>query len=103
MDRPKIVRYEKPGRVEDYPCGAIRVGTLVQDNAGWRILKPVIDHGKCVMCLRCFLLCPDGVIDKSGEILEIDYRFCKGCGICARECKVGAIEMVREGGDEDAG
>jgi len=28
----------------------------------------------------------------------IDYKYCKGCGICAEECppKVKAITMVRE-------
>jgi pyruvate ferredoxin oxidoreductase delta subunit len=103
MDRPRIVEYSKPSRVEDYPCGAFKAGHLVQGNAGWRVFRPVIDHEKCVFCLRCFLVCPDGAIDKSGEKLEIDYSFCKGCGVCAHECKVGAISMVREGDESDAG
>jgi len=102
MDRPKIVKYKEPERAEDYPVGAtFRAGHLVQANAGWRTFRPVIDEDKCIKCLRCFLVCPDGAIDKSGENLEIDYNFCKGCGICAHECKVGAIRMVKEGADED--
>ena len=27
---------------------------------------------------------------------EIDYDYCKGCGICAAECPCGAIAMVPE-------
>lgn len=27
---------------------------------------------------------------------EIDYDYCKGCGICANECPTKAIEMVPE-------
>ena len=27
---------------------------------------------------------------------RIDLQFCKGCGICARECAFGAVHMVRE-------
>jgi len=49
-----------------------------------------------VMCLRCFLVCPDGVIDKSGDELVIDYDYCKGCGVCAHECRPKCIEMVKE-------
>lgn len=56
-----------------------------------RTFRPVIDTEKCVKCLRCFLVCPDGAIDKSGEHLEIDYDYCKGCGVCNRACKLGAI------------
>ena len=103
MDRPKVVKYSKPLCVEDYPCGAFKAGHLVQDNSGWRVFRPVIDQEKCVRCLRCFLVCPDGAIDKSGDRLEIDYGFCKGCGVCAYECKLGAITMVREGDETDAG
>jgi pyruvate ferredoxin oxidoreductase delta subunit len=25
-----------------------------------------------------------------------DLNYCKGCGICAEECKFGAIEMVED-------
>ena len=103
MDKPKVVKYDKPECVEDYPCGAVKAGHLVQNNAAWRVFRPVIDQDTCVGCLRCFLVCPDGAIDKSGDKLEIDYNFCKGCGICAHECKVGAIKMVREGAEKDAG
>ncbi|MBN1332646.1 MAG: 4Fe-4S binding protein [Synergistales bacterium] len=101
MDRPKVVKYTPPECVEDYPLGAFQAGHLVQKNAGWRVFRPVIDHDKCIGCLRCFLVCPDGVIDKSGEKLEIDYDFCKGCGVCAYECKVNAIRMVKEGEEAD--
>lgn len=28
--------------------------------------------------------------------VAVDYGFCKGCGVCARECRFGAIAMVGE-------
>jgi pyruvate ferredoxin oxidoreductase delta subunit len=28
--------------------------------------------------------------------IDIDYDYCKGCGICANECPVDAIKMVEE-------
>jgi 2-oxoacid:acceptor oxidoreductase delta subunit (pyruvate/2-ketoisovalerate family) len=64
----------------------------------WRTFKPVINLEKCNKCLMCHIYCPDGaVILKTGtEEVEIDYNYCKGCGICANECRQKAIEMVLE-------
>jgi pyruvate ferredoxin oxidoreductase delta subunit len=63
----------------------------------WRVFKPVFDKEKCIKCLRCWIFCPESSIkqEKDGTI-SIDYDYCKGCGICATECKVKAITMERE-------
>jgi len=63
----------------------------------WRIFKPILDKAKCIKCLRCWIFCPEGSIkqEKDGTV-SIDYEYCKGCGICATECKVKAIIMERE-------
>ena len=65
-------------------------------DAGWRNIRPVIDNTKCVGCLNCYLYCPDGVIFREGSKINIDYDFCKGCGICSKICKPGAIKMEAE-------
>lgn len=97
MSRPKVKSWVEPKNVDAYPVGATCDSDhLVSINAGWRTYRPVIDQEKCVMCLRCFLVCPDGVIDKAGDQLVIDYDYCKGCGICAHECRPKCIEMVKE-------
>ena len=64
----------------------------------WRVYKPTIDYEKCVKCLRCWTFCPEGAIkrNKDGSV-EINYDYCKGCGVCANECKIKAIIMEREG------
>lgn len=67
----------------------------VAGNTGaWRLVRPVLDMDKCVKCLRCWIFCPEAVIDK--ETIAINYTYCKGCGICAVECKAGAITMIEE-------
>lgn len=85
-------------------------GHLVTKNAGWRNIRPVLNADACTGCLQCYLYCPDGTIYKVAPQTEqggaaaaapaapiaIDYDFCKGCGICAKMCKFGAIEMVSE-------
>ena len=62
----------------------------------WRTFKPVIDQGKCVKCLICWIYCPDAAIKRKDGEVEIDYEYCKGCGICAAECPVKAIRMEEE-------
>jgi pyruvate ferredoxin oxidoreductase delta subunit len=97
MDRPKMKLWQEPLTVRDYPVGATCDSDHITSiNAGWRTFRPIIDKEKCVNCMRCFLVCPDGAIDKSEAQLEIDYDFCKGCGVCAFECKLKAIDMVEE-------
>jgi 2-oxoacid:acceptor oxidoreductase delta subunit (pyruvate/2-ketoisovalerate family) len=55
--------------------------------------------GNCFSCDNCYGVCPDNAVLKlgaPGELYEIDYDFCKGCGLCVAECPSGAIEMVPE-------
>ena len=42
------------------------------------------------------LFCPDSCINKQHDI---DYDYCKGCGICAYECPSDSIEMIQEESD----
>lgn len=75
---------------------AFEAGYLVTKNSGWRSIRPVVSAEKCVGCMQCYLYCPDGVIAMKGQKPQIDYDFCKGCGICEKICKVKAIQMEEE-------
>lgn len=76
-----------------------QAGHLVARNAGWRTKRPVVDEGRCVGCWSCYMLCPDGTLQKTPDkTIAVDYDFCKGCGICAKACPKGAIAMVDEKG-----
>lgn len=55
--------------------------------------------GNCMACDNCWTLCPDSAVLKTDEKATdgshylFDYDYCKGCGLCARECPCGYIEM----------
>jgi pyruvate ferredoxin oxidoreductase delta subunit len=86
---------------KDLPIGLVtEAGSSEEFETGdWRSEKPIWDEKKCTHCLICWIYCPDSAIMvKDGKVQGIDYRYCKGCGICAEECppKIKAITMVRE-------
>ena len=53
--------------------------------------------GHCTHCDTCLVYCPEGIIRREGAEggYEVDYSYCKGCGICVEECPRSAIEMGR--------
>jgi NADPH-dependent glutamate synthase beta subunit-like oxidoreductase/Pyruvate/2-oxoacid:ferredoxin oxidoreductase delta subunit len=51
--------------------------------------------GNCFHCDNCYVNCPDNAIIKHDDgSLELNYDYCKGCGICETECPCGAIRMT---------
>jgi Pyruvate/2-oxoacid:ferredoxin oxidoreductase delta subunit len=58
--------------------------------------------GVCTACDNCLVFCPDVAIRKNQtpDTYDVLDQYCKGCGICARECPRHVITMVptdREG------
>jgi pyruvate ferredoxin oxidoreductase gamma subunit len=71
-------------------------GSLGNYTGTWRTITPKYDREKCVRCLRCWFCCPEGCIKRlEDDHVKWDYRYCKGCGICANICPADAIHMVK--------
>ncbi len=74
------------------------------ETGDWRSFRPLWSKEKCIQCLRCWVFCPDAaIIVEDGKMVGIDYKHCKGCGICRAECpaKENAFEMVSEADIEE--
>ena len=85
---------------KDVEIGAIATepGNAAQYQTGaWRSQRPTYDFTKCIKCGICQLFCPEGCIEQNKEgYFEANLYYCKGCGICARECWPRVITMVEE-------
>ena len=89
--RPELERVRRQTNFEEV------VGGLNERNALFEARR-CLSCGNCFECDNCFGVCPDNAVIKLGPMqrYEFDYDFCKGCGICVKECPCGAIEMVPE-------
>jgi len=89
---------KKPGW-KSLLMGAVVVepGSSLRYKTGdWRAFRPLVEKEKCVNCLFCWIYCPDAAIVRREKWVEVNYDYCKGCGICAKECPKEAIRMVEE-------
>lgn len=79
------------------PWSDASVTLLCSDTGSWRTKRPVIDKDKCIYCGFCSLYCPVQCMEALETTFAPDLKFCKGCGICAKECPKDAISMISEG------
>lgn len=80
-------------------AGVCWVSSTDYKTGDWRSYKPIWHTENCIRCMNCHIFCPEGAVKyhEENNVMVYDYDFCKGCGICANECPVKAIEMVVEG------
>ncbi len=73
-------------------------GTIDREAAMDEALR-CFNCGVCNMCDNCLVFCPDVAIKRRDDRFryEIDYAYCKGCGICVVECPRSALSLVPEG------
>lgn len=61
--------------------------------------EPRVHLGRCTACLTCFRLCPHGAIRITSRA-EVLPAACQGCGVCAAECPMAALQLP--GSSDDA-
>ncbi len=96
-----MVKSESELTWKDLEIGSIVVepGNASQyETGGWRSEKPTYDFNRCIKCGICQIFCPEGCVEQNADgYFEANLFYCKGCGICARECWTQTITMVEEG------
>ena len=73
------------------------VGGLSPEAATYEAAR-CLSCGNCFECDGCLGACPEDAVIKLGVGLryEFDYDKCTGCGVCADQCPVHAIDMLPE-------
>lgn len=83
--------------VESFPFAGIVFdpgNSKTYKTGDWKSKKPVVMFEKCSKCKLCFIYCPEFCIrQQSDGFFVADLDYCKGCGICAKECPKEAITM----------
>ncbi len=80
-------------------CVILEAGNARHFKTGdWRsATRPVTDREKCIKCGFCWIFCPDMAYSQRADgFYDWNGDYCKGCGICARECPKEAIQMIAE-------
>ncbi|MDP2370428.1 FAD-dependent oxidoreductase [Rhodoferax sp.] len=52
--------------------------------------------GTCINCDNCVVYCPDMAVKRVGDGYIVLTDYCKGCGVCVKECPSGSMTMQEE-------
>jgi NADPH-dependent glutamate synthase beta subunit-like oxidoreductase len=88
--------------VEQRLDGAQRLASFAEVQIGFEVEQALAETercfscGTCIQCDNCVHYCPDLAVKREagGYVVLTDY--CKGCGICVKECPTGSMKMLEE-------
>ena len=95
---------DDPTRNESERPVASRLADFGEVVSGLTTDEAVFEAGRCLSCGNCFECdgclgsCPEDAVIKlgPGHRYRFDYDRCTGCGVCAAQCPVAAIDMIRQ-------
>lgn len=74
--------------------------TILSKEAAAMEAERCFSCGACNQCGLCWIFCPDMSVIETEKGYDIDYDYCKGCGICAQECPRAFIRIVEGKGSK---
>ncbi len=91
-ERPRIT-------LEERRTGFDEVKMRISGSMAMKEAERCFHCGLCDQCDNCYLFCPDCSVlrDLRQGSRDIDYDYCKGCGVCVVECPRNAMVLEEEG------
>ena len=100
MDYFETSRREKEEKrpLRERKKGFGEVTSTLTEESALREGERCFSCGTCNECENCYIFCPDAsILKREGRIFhQVDYDFCKGCGVCFVECPRRAISLEEE-------
>jgi NADPH-dependent glutamate synthase beta subunit-like oxidoreductase len=95
--------YPKQARAAEARLGAAeRVKSDTEVQLGLELEQTLAESercfscGTCVFCDNCVNVCPDLAVKRADNGYVVLGDYCKGCGLCVKECPTGSMKMVEE-------
>ena len=79
-----------------------RLASVVEVQLGLEIEQALAESercfscGTCIFCDNCVVYCPDMAVKRVDDGYTVLTDFCKGCGVCVKECPTGSMKMQEE-------
>ncbi len=64
----------------------------INEDQAFEESKRCFSCGACTHCDNCVIYCPDFAVLPNHQNYEIKEEYCKGCGICIKECPRGVMK-----------
>lgn len=94
---PKRARAESPRRGAEERVadeGEVQIGLELAQALAETVR--CFSCGTCINCDHCVIYCPDLAIERVGLGYTVNTDYCKGCGVCVRECPTGSMAMSED-------
>jgi len=70
-------------------------GSLVDRDMALKEADRCFSCGVCSRCDNCYNFCPDLAVIRTPDGYQVNLDYCKGCGICVKECPGGSLVMEK--------
>jgi ferredoxin len=91
-----------PGQAEQRLDPAQRLAGDAEVQIGFDLEQALAETGRCfscgtcIECDNCVHYCPDLAVKRNGGGYVVLADYCKGCGLCVKECPTGSMKMMEE-------